>query len=84
MGTGITSLNFMTNLHNGPSHSQWTVVVSVTPHLVSLLEYGYWDYFYELHDKHAGWTVTDTTDRRGVRKPTLSLSLGIWVLGLLL
>ena len=34
MGTGITSLNFMTNLHDGPSHTRRTVVVSVTLHLV--------------------------------------------------
>ena len=72
MGTGITSLNFVTNLQDGPSQSRRTVVDSVTPHLVKLLEYGYWDYFSELHDEPAGWTVTVTTDRRGLRNPTLS------------
>ena len=72
MVTGITFLNFMTNRQDGPSQSRRTVVVYVTPHLVKLLEYGYWDYFSELHDEPAGWTVTVTTDRRGLRNPTLS------------
>ena len=36
MGTGITSRNFMTNLQDGSLQSRWTVVVSVTPHLVRL------------------------------------------------
>ena len=43
---------------------------SVTPHLVKILEYGYWDYFSELHDEPAGWTVTVTTDRRGHDGPS--------------
>ena len=38
---------------------------------LKLLEYGYWDYFSELHNEPAGWTVTDTTDRYGLRNPTL-------------
>ena len=36
LGTETTSLNFMTNQQDGPSHSRRTVVVSVTPHLVRL------------------------------------------------
>ena len=36
LGTGITSLNFMTNLHYGPSYTQQTVMDSVIPHLVRL------------------------------------------------
>ena len=30
--------------------------------ILQLLKLGYWDYFSELHDEHAGWTVIDTTD----------------------
>ena len=40
--------------------------------ILKLLEYGYWDYFSELHDELVGRTVTVTTDRRGLRNPTLS------------
>ncbi|TMW83585.1 hypothetical protein EJD97_001271, partial [Solanum chilense] len=36
-----------------------------------LLEYGYWDYFSELHDEPAGRTAMDTTDRHGLRNPIL-------------
>ena len=36
LGTGITSLNFMTNLHYGPSYTRRTVMDSVIPHLVRL------------------------------------------------
>ena len=71
MGTGITSLNFITNMQDGPSQSRQTFVDYVTPHLVKLLEYGYCDYFFELHDKPAGWTVIDTMDRHKLRNPTL-------------
>ena len=38
---------------------------------LELLEYGYWDYFSELHDEPAGRTVIDTTDRHGLHNPTL-------------
>ena len=38
---------------------------------LELLEYGYWDYFSELYDEPAGQTVIDTTDRHGLRNPTL-------------
>ena len=38
---------------------------------LKLLEYGYMDYFSELHDEPAGWTVIDTMDRHGLRNPTL-------------
>ena len=34
---------------------------------------GYWDYFSELYDEPEGQTVTDSTDRRGLRNPTLRL-----------
>ena len=36
MGTGTTSLNFMTNLQDGPSWTRMFVTLSVTPHLVRL------------------------------------------------
>ena len=36
LGTGITSLNFMTNLQYGPSQPRRTVTSYVTPHLVRL------------------------------------------------
>ena len=38
---------------------------------IELLEFGYWDYFSELHDEPAGRTVIDTTDCHGLRNPTL-------------
>ena len=37
---------------------------------LKLLEYGYWDYFSELHYEPAGRTVIDTIDRHGFCKPT--------------
>ena len=40
---------------------------------IKLLEYGYWDYFSELHDEPAGRTFIDSTDRRELRNPTLRL-----------
>ena len=36
LGTGITSLNFMTNLQDRPSYPRRTVTSFVTPHLVRL------------------------------------------------
>ena len=36
LGTGITSLNFTTNLQDGPSQPRRTVTSFVTPHLVRL------------------------------------------------
>ena len=39
---------------------------------LKLLEYGYWNYFPELHNEPAGRTVIGTTDRHGLRNPTLS------------
>ena len=37
---------------------------------LELLEYGYWDYFSELHDEPAGWTVISTTDRHSHDAPS--------------
>ena len=47
---------------------------------LQLLEYGYWDYFSELHDEPAGRTVTVTTDLRGLVTPHLVnlLEYGYW------
>ncbi|TMW98778.1 hypothetical protein EJD97_003491, partial [Solanum chilense] len=36
-----------------------------------LLEFGYWDYFSDLHDKPAGRTVMDTMVRHALHNPTL-------------
>ena len=38
---------------------------------LKLLEFGYWDYFFDLHDELVGWTVMATTVRYGFRNPTL-------------
>ena len=38
---------------------------------LELLEYGYQDYFSELHDEPAGRTVIDTMDRHELHSPTL-------------
>ncbi|TMX05450.1 hypothetical protein EJD97_020525, partial [Solanum chilense] len=50
--------------HNGPSR------VSV-PKTLELLEYGYWDYLFDLHDELSGWTVMATMVRQAFRNPTL-------------
>ena len=63
MGTGITSLIFMTNQHDKPSWLRQSVTHSVTPHLVRLP-----------HLPSAAalrcnlWTVTSTTDRHKLRR----------------
>ena len=67
LGTGITSLNFMTNLQDRPSYPRRTVTSFVTPHLVRLS-----------HLPSAASlcchirTVTSTMDRHKLRNPTLS------------
>ncbi|TMW80666.1 hypothetical protein EJD97_017061, partial [Solanum chilense] len=38
---------------------------------LELLEYGYWGYFFDLHDEPAGWTVMATTVCHVFRDPTL-------------
>ena len=67
MGIAITSLNFMTNLQDGPSRSRRTVVVSVTLHLFRL---PYIPSAAALccHLR----TFTSTTDRHKLCNPTLS------------
>ena len=56
--------------YDGSSQAQRSVE-GLRSKTLQLLEYGYWDYFSELHDEPAGRTVIDTTDRHGLRTPTL-------------
>ena len=56
--------------YDGPSQAQRSVK-GLRSKKLQLLEYGYWDYFSELHDEPAGRTVIDTTDRHKLRNPTL-------------
>ena len=56
--------------YDGSSHAQRSVK-GLRSKTLELLEYGYWDYFSELHDEPAGRTVIDTMDRHGLRNPTL-------------
>ncbi|TMW86642.1 hypothetical protein EJD97_021068, partial [Solanum chilense] len=68
--SSLPSTASMTDLQDGPSPVQLSVE-GVRSKTLKLLEYGYWDYFSELHDEPAGWTIIDTTDRHGLRNPTL-------------
>ena len=56
--------------YGGPSQAQLFIegLHSIT---LELLKIGYSDYFSDLHDEPAGRTVIDTTDRHGLRNPTL-------------
>ena len=56
--------------YDGPSQAQRSVE-GLRSKTLQLLEYGYWDYFSELHDEPAGETVIDTTNRHKLRNPTL-------------
>ena len=56
--------------YDGSSQAQRSVE-GLRSKTLKLLEYGYWDYFSELHDEPAGRTVTATTDRHKLRNPTL-------------
>ena len=56
--------------YDGPSYAQRSVE-GLRSKTLQLLEYGYWDYFFEIHDKPARWTVIYTTDRHKLRNPTL-------------
>ena len=80
LGTGITSLNFTTNLQEGPSKTRRTVKSFVIPHLVRLP-----------HIPSAGalcchlQTVTSTTDRHKLSRWSLlhffaqNLRIQIWI-----
>ena len=56
--------------YDGSSQAQWSVegLRSIT---LELLEFGYLDYFSDLHDEQAGRTVMATTVRHAFRNPTL-------------
>ncbi|TMW80926.1 hypothetical protein EJD97_013530, partial [Solanum chilense] len=57
--------------YDGSSQAQRSVE-GLRSKTLELLEYGYWDYFSELHDKPAGRTVMDTTVRHSFRNPILN------------
>ena len=56
--------------YDGSSQAQRSIE-GLRSKTLKLLENRYWDYFSELHDEPAGQTVIDTTDRQGLRNPTL-------------
>ena len=56
--------------YDGSSQIRWSIK-GLRSKTLKLLEYGYWDYFYELHDEPAGRTIIDTTDHHGLPNPTL-------------
>ena len=64
--TGITSLNFMTNLQDGPSYPRRTVTSYITPHLVRL------PYIPSASSLRCHlWTVKRMTDRHQLRRWSL-------------
>ncbi|TMW80594.1 hypothetical protein EJD97_017942, partial [Solanum chilense] len=56
--------------YDGSSQEQRSVEGLHSKNL-EFLEYGYWDYFSELHDEPAGRTVMDATVRHAFHNPTL-------------
>ncbi|TMW86099.1 hypothetical protein EJD97_021956, partial [Solanum chilense] len=56
--------------YDGSSQAQRSVE-GLRSKTLELLEFGYWDYFSDLHDKPIGWTVMATTVRHVFRNPTL-------------
>ena len=56
--------------YDGSSQAQRSVE-GLRSKTLKLLEFGYWDYFSELHDEPAGLTVMATTVRHALRNPTL-------------
>ncbi|TMW93131.1 hypothetical protein EJD97_012126, partial [Solanum chilense] len=56
--------------YDGSSQTQRSVK-RLRSKTLELLEYGYWDYFSDLHDEPAGRTVMATTVRHAFRNPTL-------------
>ncbi|TMW80795.1 hypothetical protein EJD97_015050, partial [Solanum chilense] len=56
--------------YDGPSQAQRSVE-GLCSKTLQLLEYGYWDYFSDLHYEPVGRTVVDTTDHYKLRNPTL-------------
>ena len=56
--------------YDGSSQAQRSIE-GLRSKTLELLEYRYWDYFSELHDESAGWTVMDMNVRHAFRNPTL-------------
>ena len=56
--------------YDGTSQAQRSVE-GLRSKTLKLLEYGYWDYFSELHDGPAGQTVIGTTDHHKLRRWSL-------------
>ncbi|TMX01615.1 hypothetical protein EJD97_024115, partial [Solanum chilense] len=56
--------------YDGSSQAQQSIegLRSIT---LELMEFGYWDYFSDLHDEPAGRTVMATTVRQALCSPTL-------------
>ncbi|TMW97756.1 hypothetical protein EJD97_005034, partial [Solanum chilense] len=55
--------------YDGSSQTQWSVE-DLRCKTLKLLEFGYWDYFSEIHDETAGRTIMATTVRHALRNPT--------------
>ncbi|TMW85618.1 hypothetical protein EJD97_022805, partial [Solanum chilense] len=56
--------------YDGSSQAQWSVE-GLRSKTLKLLEFGYWDYFSELHDEPAGRTFMATTVLHALRNLTL-------------
>ncbi|TMW81065.1 hypothetical protein EJD97_012274, partial [Solanum chilense] len=56
--------------YDGSSQAQRSVE-GLRSKTLDILEFGYWDYFSDHHDKPEGRTVMDTTVRHALRNPTL-------------
>ncbi|TMX01967.1 hypothetical protein EJD97_022987, partial [Solanum chilense] len=55
--------------YDGSSEAQCSVE-GLRSNTLELLEFGYWDYFSNLHDEQAGQTVIATTVLHALRNPT--------------
>ena len=56
--------------YDGSSQAQRSVE-GLRSKTIELLEFGYCDYFSDLHDEPAGWIIMATTVRHALRNPTL-------------
>ncbi|TMW84386.1 hypothetical protein EJD97_025288, partial [Solanum chilense] len=56
--------------YDGSSQAQRSIE-SLRSKTLELLEFGYWDYFSDLHDEPVGQTVMDMTVCHALRNPTL-------------
>ena len=57
-------------IYDGLSQAQRSVE-DLRSKTLKLLEFGYWDYFFELHDELAGRAVMATTVHHALRNPTI-------------